>query len=113
VGYGTFDFTESLRVAGVELHQVEKVLYGWGNVDEQGKCCNECGGEWSGGFIFRMKDGRVGKVTGWCDYTGWGCQDGADVEWIKAGAGLPEIPMGADEDPADLNAELTGTGDVV
>lgn len=105
MGYCTYDFTESMRIAGVKLEDVEHVLAGWGNVDAEGACCEECGGEWSGGFIFQTTDGRVGKVEGWCDYTGWGCQDGADVEWMEPGAGLFPIPNGADIDPADLNGE--------
>ena len=42
------------------------------------------------------------EVTGWCDYTGWGCQDGADVEWLDA---EPEAGPGVDLMPADLNGE--------
>lgn len=30
--------------------------------------------------LFRLKDGRWGLLTGWNDYTGWGCQDGADLK---------------------------------
>lgn len=105
MGYCTYDFTESMRIAGVDLKEVEAVLQGWGNVDEKGACCDECGGEWSGGFVFRMKDGRIGTVNGWCDYTGWGCQDGSSVEWMEPGAGLPPLVPGADIDPADLNGE--------
>lgn len=108
MGYSTYDFEESMRITGVKLDDIEHVLAGWGNVDENGKCCSECGGEWSGGFIFRMRDGRIGEVSGWCDYTGWGCQDGAQVEWMEVGAGLPEIPKGADIDPADLNEIIGG-----
>ena len=31
---------------------------------------------WTGGFVLKLKDGRFAYLTGWCDYTGWGCQDG-------------------------------------
>jgi hypothetical protein len=33
----------------------------------------------------RLKDGRRFNVTGWHDYTGWGCQDGA--EYIESVGG--------------------------
>ena len=26
--------------------------------------------------VFKLKDGRFGYLTAWCDYTGWGCLDG-------------------------------------
>lgn len=31
--------------------------------------------------LFEMKDGRFAVLTGWCDTTGWGCQDGAEVSY--------------------------------
>ena len=34
-------------------------------------------------YILQMKDGRYVYLTGWCDYTGWGCQDGSDSGWHK------------------------------
>lgn len=32
------------------------------------------GDSWVG--VFRLSDGRFVTVSAWCDYTGWGCQDG-------------------------------------
>lgn len=32
------------------------------------------GESWVG--VFRLSDGRFAFVSAWCDYTGWGCQDG-------------------------------------
>lgn len=32
------------------------------------------GDSWTG--VFRLKDGRYGYLTAWCDYTGWDCQAG-------------------------------------
>ena len=29
--------------------------------------------------VVRLRDGRWAAIEGWNDYTGWGCQDGADV----------------------------------
>jgi len=103
-----------MRIAGVKLNEIEHVLAAWGNVDAEGACCEECGGEWHGGFILRMRDGTIGQVTGWCDYTGWGCLDGAGYEEMPHGMDLFPIPKGADENPADLNALLkNGSDDVV
>lgn len=103
MGYDTWDFTESMKIAGVQLEDIDKVHWGYGNVDEEGKCCDGCGGEWSGAFCFTTKDGKHGVVSGSCDYTGWGCQDGADIEWVDT---IPEPPKGADIDPADLNEAI-------
>jgi|SRR6185437_10611336 len=33
-------------------------------------------GEWSGQMLARLSDGRFIFCGGWCDTTGWGCQDG-------------------------------------
>lgn len=35
--------------------------------------------EWEGYLVARLADGRYIGVVGWCDTTGWGCQDAADV----------------------------------
>jgi hypothetical protein len=35
--------------------------------------------EWSGCAALRLKDGRFALVSGWCDTTGWGCQDGTNA----------------------------------
>lgn len=98
--YTTSDFYESMKLCGIDFLDIEKVQWAYGNIDDKGKCCEQCGGEWSGGFAFIMKDGRHGVVEGWCDYTGWGCQDGADVSWS---ASNPDPPNGADIEPIDLN----------
>lgn len=31
--------------------------------------------------VLKLKDGRYAFITAWCDYTGWGCQDGGD-SWV-------------------------------
>lgn len=33
-------------------------------------------------WMVTLADGRVYKVTGWCDYTGWDCQSGSDWELV-------------------------------
>jgi hypothetical protein len=35
------------------------------------------GESWTG--VFRLFDGRYISVCSWCDYTGWGCQDGGEI----------------------------------
>jgi hypothetical protein len=35
--------------------------------------------EWDGAGVFRLADGRYVSAWGWCDTTGWGCQDDADL----------------------------------
>ncbi len=102
MSYSTFDFEASLKIVGINPLNIHKVYYAWGNIDTENACCNQCGGEWRGGFIFKLKNNQFAQVTGWCDYTGWGCQDGADVEYFKTKKEL-KPPDGADKYPVDLN----------
>lgn len=85
--------------------KVKHVHYAYGQIDDDGKCCDECGGEWSGGFVCELEDGQFAHVTGWCDYTGWGCQDGASHTLHKS---ITEIDINPfwDKDPVDLNQNL-------
>lgn len=82
-----------------------RVLYAYGNVDSDSACCLDCGGEWDGGFVVELENGKFAHVTGWCDYTGWGCQDGAEHTICDS---LDQIAVQShwDKDPADLNQEL-------
>jgi hypothetical protein len=53
-------------VAPFELGDVEEIVaISAGENDEE---------SWVG--VFRLRDGRFAFVSAWCDYTGWGCQDG-------------------------------------
>ena len=29
--------------------------------------------------IIKLKDGKYAWISSWCDYTGWGCQDGGTI----------------------------------
>lgn len=97
--YGLYDFTESLKIADIKPEDVEEVLSAYGGSDEGG-------GSWNGGFILKMKDGRYAHVSGWCDYTGWGCQDGAEVEFSDKPITVVETEYELDEGPIDLNKWL-------
>jgi hypothetical protein len=124
MSYATTDFSESLSLVDINPTEIEKVLAAWGAGDGQGVDTGpgwsaEEVTDWSGGFLFRMKDGRIAYVSGWCDYTGWGCQDGAKIEWFED---VPPPPLASlkgfyedsdygqphdwDEEPADLNRWL-------
>lgn len=57
------DWKETFKYAvDFTRHDVESVI---ASVDGY-----KDGPHWVG--LFRLKDGRVGYVTAWCDYTGWG-----------------------------------------
>lgn len=116
MSYTTFDFHETLfnsKIGGqVTPDAVTKVVAAWGHSPEGG-------GSWEGGFVLALNDGRFAYITGWCDYTGWGCQDGAKITYYDA---LPdwrafhandysaEIIAADlwDEEPADLNRYVAG-----
>lgn len=121
--YTVYDFAESLGIAGIDEADVKSAIAAWGYSSGEWA-------EWEGGFILEMKDGRFAYIWGWCDTSGWGCQDGAQVEYydtepqriIKRSTpmhmgGYIEALMGGksaaweqdwDEDPADLNLYLAG-----
>jgi hypothetical protein len=118
MGYDLYDFTESLAVAGVEQSRVEHCSLGFG-------WSPEGYGSWEGGFVCHTRTGKPWLfVFGWCDTTGWGCQDGAytaefDREptrdelraaWadVLSNHDFDEAIEEADEAPADINRYLTG-----
>lgn len=82
MSFSTYDFDETLRGTSIERTDIKRVVAAHG-VTEAG-CCDACGGEWSGGFLLEMKDGKFVYVHGWCDYTGWGCQDGTGRKDLDA-----------------------------
>lgn len=75
MSFSNYDFQETMNGQGIEREDVKRVVAAFG-VTAATACCDDCGGEWSGGFLIEMKSGKFVYLTGWCDYTGWGCQDG-------------------------------------
>lgn len=110
MSYTTYDFSETLSGCGIQREDVARVEAAWGTQGDYA--------EWDGGFVIRMKDGRRLYLTGWCDTTGWGCQDGTEMSELS-GDELPNNPSGNwrespadwDMEPADLNRFIeTGEG---
>lgn len=53
--------------------------------------------------MFRLNDGRYAFLTAWCDYTGWGCQDGGDCYFADSLELLTRFALGeADRDRLGL-----------
>lgn len=86
MSFSTSDFDETLKGTNIERTDIQRVVAAYGVTEEA--CCNDCGGEWSGGFLLEMKTGKFAYVHGWCDYTGWGCQDGTGREDFDS---LPDL----------------------
>jgi hypothetical protein len=111
--YTVYDFSESLERATVKAEEIESVLYAWGAKGDMA--------EWEGGFLCALKDGRFYYLTGWCDTTGWGCQDGISETFFESlptlknlgpeRFGTPVESSEWDEAPADLNRFLRGEVD--
>jgi hypothetical protein len=121
VSYSLYDFTESLAGGtGINRYDrtviaatdVKRVVAAWGYSPEGY-------GSWAGGFLMEMTDGRFAYLRGWCDTTGWGCQDGTEVTYFEAQPDLAslekpserseyenEVPGDWDLEPADLNKWL-------
>lgn len=86
MSFSTYDFDQTLKGTNIARTDIKRVVAAHG-VTEQA-CCQNCGGEWSGGFLLEMKNGRFVYVHGWCDYTGWGCQDGTGRQDLDE---MPEL----------------------
>jgi hypothetical protein len=121
--YTTYDLSETLDRVSIDRDDIEEVVAAWGDTSEGW-------GAWEGAFILRLKDGRYAHVWGWCDTSGWGCQDGAEVSWFDSDPGrevlrgTPQWFMGYlealsgpqpekwqrdwDETPSDLNRYVRG-----
>ena len=110
MAYTSYDFTESLDRVGIALSSVVSVLAAWGRSRES------CG-DWEGGFLVHLADGRFAYLSGWCDTSGWGCQDAAEVMFFQGQPDLAMLPAVADVtppstvddwdvQPADLNRSL-------
>lgn len=96
--YTLYDFTESLD--SIDPASIARVLAAWG---EQGSYA-----QWTGGFLLEMKDGRYAYVDGWCDTTGWGCQDGRSETWFDSRPSEADLP---EKDPYDERPPMTQWGD--
>lgn len=126
MSYATSDFTESLSRVKLERADIAEVVAAWGHGEGQGddaghfRWSEDGATDWHGGFLMRLHDGRFAYLTGWCDYTGWGCQDGATLCYFaerptiaQMNAPLDEYSAAPtetewDETPADLNLWLAG-----
>lgn len=106
--YSISDFTESVQRSQIGEKDIKHVHAAFG-----GSCCGSCGSEWSGGFLMELKDGRWLYLTGWCDYTGWGCQDGIEETYFDSRPKLESLKKDNeasdwDLDPTDLNRQIQG-----
>lgn len=66
--YTRYDFSETLGRASLSPAP-KSVIAAWG-ISPEGW------GSWSGGFLLELENNTVVYLEGWCDTTGWGCQDG-------------------------------------
>jgi hypothetical protein len=92
--WGVGDLAESISGGRVQLPSPPvRCLAAWGHEDGTPNDDDHTGShnEWSGGFVLEMADGRFAYVVGWCDYTGWGCQDGATLTVFDESPALDEL----------------------
>lgn len=123
MSYTTSDFSESVSQTPLRPQDIARVVAAWGSGSGQGtdaghwKWSAEDVTDWAGGFLLQLYDNRFAYLTGWCDFTGWGCQDGVDLKYFNTRPTIPELrelemgttPPQPDEwdlDPADLNRWL-------
>lgn len=93
-----------VEVAAENSSVSDYVKHWEGRAESADVCCHM---DWSGGFVMELSNGRFAYLSGWCDYTGWGCQDGAEIVHAAALTDL-QTPSEEtwDENPADLNKWL-------
>lgn len=118
--YALEDFIATVLRSPISKDIMKRVLYAWGDTNEDSKT------ELCFGAIIQLKDKKIIYITGWNDYTGWGCQDGVslyyDSSWFYFEKELFPTPdkiidrfgkmdfekIVWDEDPIDLNKWLKG-----
>lgn len=101
--YTSYDFSESVAQAeGFAMQDIQNAVAAWGRNGDYA--------EWDGGFLLALKDGRFAYIEGWCDTTGWGCQDGVETTIFDAKPALSDIAKDRDWDEicADLNRLIAG-----
>ena len=106
--YSLYDFTESLDRVNLNGLKLVSVIKSWGYSPEGY-------GSWEGGFVLHFGDGSYAYLSGWCDTTGWGCQDGVDIRFANSLEELApptehrdtwggtSVLIEWDDNPADLN----------
>lgn len=111
MSYTTDDFEESLGRVTVTARDVARVIAAWGRGGGMGtdaghyRWDSDGATEWAGGFLVSLKDGRFAYITGWCDYTGWGCQDGAACYFFDVLPTLAQMHEAAKDDDSPAYAE--------
>lgn len=106
MSYTFEDLSESLsRATDLDRSKIEECVAAYGRSGDFA--------EWEGGFIFKMSDGSYVHLIGWCDTTGWGCQDGIELNTLITPAEINVIlseylDRDKDLDPVDLNRYLRG-----
>ena len=102
--YAIYDFQETLHILDIDPRDVRAVVGAWGH--------NGSYAEWEGGFLLHLFDGRYAVASGYCDTSGWGCRDGADIAYFDHEPSVQELkddpdvywPGGhVDPYPSDLN----------
>ena len=72
MAYTVDDFAESLARVRLAPGAIARVVSACGHSPEGYA-------SWAGAFVLLLRDGRLVALTGWCDTTGWGCQDVANL----------------------------------
>jgi hypothetical protein len=63
-----YNWTEVFAARSIDVDAIQHIAVIW---EDRGDFA-----EWSGALIGVFNGGRWFSASGWCDTTGWGCQDG-------------------------------------
>lgn len=65
---GAYDWQEAMKYAQFTFQQIKRVILATeGERDDS---------DWA--LVVELEGGGYGALTAWCDYTGWGCQEGGN-----------------------------------
>ena len=63
-----FDWQEAMKYAKFEFGDIKRIIYSKKGINDEEN--------WE--LIVELKDGKFGWLSAWCDYSGWGCQEGGE-----------------------------------
>ena len=90
------DLQECLRICEIKLKNVVDVL-----AEVPGEADESC---WHA--VIKLANGKYGYLTGWCDYTGWSCQDGANFTEAKTAIEAAKLAKSNNEEKKLIKDQL-------
>ncbi len=102
---GAHDWKEAMKYAKFTFSDIEKILVAIEGENDEA--------HWK--LIVKLKSGKIGWLDAWCDYSGWGCQEGGKSgivdDYDKARLLIREI-MWNESEKIEFDIECTKGKDI-